>query len=139
MSAAPLRIVRSRIVKTSTSTGGNAAYLDRLVKLIPSEVVALYLAGMKLIPTSDQVVALVWLLLCVLLVLLVRALGTRDAPSNLGPQWTAVAISEGAFLIWAFSLGGIFATFSWYQHFSYVGSLLILGYTTIVPYIYRGS
>lgn len=118
--------------------GGLAEYLEKLTKMVPAEVVGLYLIGSGVIPTDRHASLLAWTAFCFSAVIIVRALGTRDSNSG-QPQWAAVVISAVSFLIWVYSVGG---PFPWYLKDAYqpfVGSLLVLAWTFIVPLLYRPS
>jgi hypothetical protein len=104
------------------------------MKMIPSEVIALYLVGAGVIPQPVRFALLAWSLVCLVAVVLVRSLGSRDPEKGAGPQWSSVAISSMAFVIWLYSLGGVFAAFGVYV--PYFGSLLVLAFTFFVPLIY---
>jgi hypothetical protein len=112
-------------------------YLDRLLKLIPAEVVALYLVGSGLIPLEQPGAALGWTLFCLAGVIVVRAYGTSDPRRAVKPQWGAVAIAAVSFLIWVYSLGGPTARATGY--IPWLGSLLVLAWTFVVPLVYRGD
>ena len=55
-------------------TGTFQDYLDRLIKLIPGEVVGLSLVGVGTIPAGQNVGSAAWAGVCFLAVILVRAL-----------------------------------------------------------------
>lgn len=128
-------------------------YLERLVKLIPAEVVGLYLAGKSLVqstygadplPTGDPNLAaqtaymLGWTLFCLVAIVVLRAWATADPNRAKGPQWAAVAIATVSFLIWVYSFGDIFRFFG--SIWSSLGAgLLVLAWTFIVPLIYHGD
>src|SRR5260370_3096057 len=57
---------------------GVNAYLEKLVKMIPTEVVGLYLVGKGVIPVGQAGFLLGWTLFCLFAVIVVRAIGTRD-------------------------------------------------------------
>ncbi len=116
---------------------GFQGYLDRLMKLIPTEVISLYLVGMGLIPDVEDATLIIWTVFCLLAVLALRAWGTTDAKAGLATDWKHVIISGIAFLIWVYSLGGAFENLGLYR--PTLGSLLVLAYTFIVPYIYKGE
>jgi hypothetical protein len=111
-------------------------YLDRLLKMIPGEVVGLYLVGSGFIPKDQPIVLTVWALVCLAGVVLIRAYGTADPKHNEPPDWIHVAISTVAFIIWVYTLGGPFAAINLY--IPYVGSLLVLAWTFFVPIFYKG-
>lgn len=114
-------------------------YLDRLVKMIPAEVVTLYTAGIGFIPHDQKWWLIVWTLFCLLMVIVVRTYGTRDPNAPDGPQSVQVGVviaSTIAFVIWAYTLGGPFVALGW--HVPWIGSLAVLAYTFILPYFYLG-
>jgi hypothetical protein len=112
-------------------------YLDRLMRMIPGEAVALYLIGAGLIPPLEQIALAIWSAVCLLGVIMIRIYGTQDLDAKHGPQWMSVIISSSAFIVWLYSLGGPFAAFG--VHVPYVGSLLVLTWTFFVPFIYKGD
>jgi hypothetical protein len=137
--AAPFRIRRPDTgVKAVALTAeeGFKFYLDRLLKMIPAEVVSLYLVGSGFIPTEQSIVLTVWAVVCLVGLVLVRAYGTADTAKNEPTDWVHVAISSVAFVIWVYSLGGPFAAFNLYV--PYIGSLLVLAWTFFVPIFYKG-
>lgn len=111
-------------------------YGERLVKLIPSEVVGIYLVGAGVIPAGAKISVTVWAAVCLGLVVLARAYGTREPALNLPPQWKAVLISSVSFVIWVYTIPGPFQSFG--LAIPYVGSLAILVWTFVVPYFYTG-
>jgi hypothetical protein len=111
-------------------------YLDRLLKMIPAEVVSLYLVGSGLIPEGQTIVLTIWAVVCLIGVVALRAYGTTDPTENKPPDWTHVAISCVAFVIWVYSLGGPFEAQG--LAVPYVGSLLVLAWTFFVPMFYKG-
>ena len=138
--SAPFRIRRRDVGTRAVSRGkeeGLKDYLERLMKMIPAEVVGLYLIGSGIIPESQRVGLLVWSIFCLICVVVIRALGTADPEKNQTPQWSAVFISSGAFVIWLYSLGGVFELYD--LHVPYIGSLLVLAWTFFVPIIYKGT
>ncbi len=139
--AAPFRIRRpvpKNAVAATAAAGTESfnAYLERLLKMIPAEVISLYLVGSGLIPADQRIALLVWSVLCLAGLLVIRAYGTADRLRNLPTDWVHVAISALAFVIWVYSLGGPFEAFGLY--IPYVGSLLVLAWTFFVPLFYKG-
>jgi len=123
--------------KPQLQSGSLQDYGERLVKLIPSEVVGLYLVGVGVIPATAKVVVTVWAVVCLGLVILVRAYATRDPALNLPPQWKAVVISSVSFVIWVYTIPGPFQALG--LAVPYIGSLTILVWTFVVPYFYIGA
>ena len=141
--SAPFRIKRQAKgdqARTHSAADDINSYLDRLLKMIPAEIISLYLVGSGLIPDDllpqDRGVALgVWALVCLVGLVIVRAYGTADLPNNLPVDWRHVAISSVALLVWVYSLGGPFEAFN--LHIPFVGSLLVLAWTFFAPVFYK--
>jgi len=145
--AAPMRIQRSAARRAGArgpspgARGGGRGddlkyYLDRLLKMIPAEVVSLYLIGQGLIPTDNSVAMIVWAVVCLAGVVALRAYGTADPQASQPTDWTHVAISSAAFVIWVYTIGGPFA--AWGIALPWLGSLLVLAWTFFVPILYKG-
>jgi hypothetical protein len=138
--SAPFRVVRpetENVAHRRRRDEDIRSYLDRLIKMIPSEVISLYIIGSGLIPQEESVALLVWTVICLIGVICIRIYGTADPRRRLPPQWQSVSISSISFLIWVYSLGGVFKAFHLYV--SYIGSLLILAWTFFIPLFYKGS
>lgn len=134
--SAPLRIYRPA-TKGGGEDDGLKSYLDRLLKLIPAEVISLYMVGTGVIPNDKIVVLITWTIFCLVAVGIVKAYGTSDRAQGINPDGTHVVLSMLAFVIWVYSMGGPFKYF--HLHEAYIGSLLILAFTFVVPYFYRGQ
>src|SRR5436190_21380216 len=95
-------------------------YVDRLVKLIPAEIVSVYLVGKAGIQAafppgapanatqgfiSENAYWIGWTLFCFIAVIVVRAWATSDSKQGVKPEWPAVGIAAISFLIWVYSLG----------------------------------
>jgi hypothetical protein len=136
--AAPLRIQppSGGLAGAGAGDGGNDVkfYLERLVKLIPAEVLSLYLVGHGIIPQGDPTPNLVWAGVGVILVVLARAYATADPAQNVGPQWIAVGVAAVSFVIWVYVTGAIDIP----NDPTYVGPLVMLVWTFVVPYFYKG-
>lgn len=112
------------------------SYLDRLMKMIPAEVVSLYLVGNSFIPNVRITLQVIWVVVCLVGVIVVRVYGTTDPDKNQPPDWVHTAISTVAFLIWVYMLGGPFVGLGW--HDPTVGQLLMVAWTFFVPIFYKG-
>lgn len=103
-------------------------YTSKLVKYIPSEVVALYIALGSILGTSDKAGAsLYWVVFGVCLV----GTGLYLWRVTNVTKVTQIVISVVAFFVWAFALGGPFELLSWYDPI--YGALLLPIYTFFVP------
>jgi len=106
---------------------------ERIVKYIPAEVVAFYLAALGIIQTvpDDQAAKKNGAYLVALIVGLIAAplyiaiLGRKDQPG----KWLMIGWSIPAFLVWAYNLGGMFKV--WEIHEPWIGSLLLLTITLV--------
>jgi hypothetical protein len=139
--AAPFRVIhpRAKLQKVDASQEPMREYFERLMKMIPADVVGLYLVGSGVIPKEKRVVLASWTAVCFVGVVAVRIWGTADPDPQrpAPPQWPVVGISAVAFLIWVYTIGGVFAAYGLAQ--PYIGSLLVLAWTFFVPVFYQGS
>lgn len=138
--SAPFRIRRydtDRDRDAASIDQGFKEYLERLLKMIPGEIVGLYLIGNGFIPVEDARLHLIWIGISLLLLIIVRIYGTRDKANHQPPQFKAILISAVSFLIWVYSLGGAFISYQW--HYPVYASLAILVWTFSIPIIYKGS
>lgn len=153
-----IRSLRENAIQGDAPAGGGGAppnsakqYVERVVKLIPSEVVGVYLVGKAGIQTkfadrtdhsqdlfSESTYWIGWTLFCFLAVIAVRAWATSD--QNTPVEKPAVAIAAVSFLIWVYSLGDAFKFISVRNHSiwdSLLAMLLVFAWTLMVPLIYR--
>jgi hypothetical protein len=133
-------------------------YVERLVKLIPAEIVSVYLAGKSAIqaafpPTaaanaeqgfiSENVYWIGWTISCFVSVVIVRAWATSDSNQGAKPEWPAVWIAASSFLIWVYSLGDAFARpkiFFRLEHGIWeplLAMLIVFAWTLVIPIVYR--
>ena len=142
---APYRIVNPNVGvrEVAAEQTDFGSYLDRLMKMVPTEVIGLYLVGSGLIPSGDTLVLTFWALICLIGVVVMRVWGTTDTASSQPTDWMHVAISVVAFIIWLltlgggpFATGGVFAAV--HEQTPYLGSLLVLAWTFFVPIFYKG-
>jgi hypothetical protein len=106
-------------------------YGDRLIKYIPAEVVILYLtlqSMLQSIPDSPSLTVSWGVFGFGILATFLHL--SRIAKVTKKRQ---ILISLGAFVVWAFALGGPFQTLSWYQ--PAYGGMLLCCYTFLVPII----
>ena len=128
---APLRIRRASPVATAVADRGDVkSWMERLIKLVPSEIVAVYLAGRGYAAAIPGI----WPLICLGLLLIVRLWGTHERGK--GPQWIAVGVAAVSFVIWVFAMGGQMVGLSLSTG---TASLLVLIWATLVPVFYKGD
>ena len=137
--SAPFRLQKpgthTKITAASTSDDFSS-YLTRLMKLIPVEIISLYMVGSGLVPEDQPVALVAWSIICGIGLMIVRVWGTSDLKMNVPPDWVHVGISEMAYLVWLYSMGGPFAAYG--LHVPYLGSLLVLAWTFFLPFVYKG-
>jgi hypothetical protein len=139
--AAPFRIRKTGHTGHSTFVTRDAAapavvlpadeWLERLTKLIPGEVLAVYLTGKNFATHWPGQ----WAIACFCLVIVIRAWGTREPGTSI--QWGAVAIAAVSFVIWLYAMGGSFPRLELSD--PAISSLAVLLWTTVVPIFYRGD
>ncbi len=106
-------------------------WMERLTKLIPAEVLAVYVAGRGM---AESFVG-VWAAVCLALVLVIRVWGTREPGER--TQWTAVVIATISFVIWVYAIGDRLLDFQLPNPAA--ASLAMLVWTVLVPVIYKGE
>jgi len=134
-------------------------YADRLVRLIPAEVIALYTAvrgffeipkespgaaqqaasSIATSPDSTQIQLFLdwWPFICLLLVIFVRAWGTRSDMTNWRTvQWLAVFVAAVSFFLWVNVTGARF--FGWQGLVQPLWAALGATWVFLVPYFYKG-
>ncbi len=126
--------LRIRCASKASVVGRPAGPLDpwlgRLVKLVPGEVVAVYLGGRAF---AEARFAGEWPLVCLVLVVVVRAWSTAD---RRGPQWISVGVAASSFVLWVHAMGGRFLGWSMAPDLAALG---VLVWTTLVPVFWRGD
>jgi hypothetical protein len=128
----------SRRIETGTATpklGENdkpEEYLGRLVKYIPAEIVAIYLAATGFVPAADESrQTWLWIIFgaCAVLTPIYFIIATRDVKQKKKPLFIQVLLATVAFPVWVFAVGGPFAALTWYK--SYVASIVLIFVTSI--------
>jgi hypothetical protein len=105
-------------------------YMGRLLKLIPSEIVAAYLAIQGIVPAESQKLGLLVLSLVLLVLTPLYLLRVQKVK-----QVTQVVVSSLAFIVWLYSLGGPFVYFNIYE--PWIASVILLLWTTFVPQFFK--
>lgn len=105
------------------------AYSDRLLKYVPAEVIALYLALEAIVRGHTGAAGIEWVAL---------AAGVVGTPLYLYRKGhvtrrTQLVISTLAFLVWVLAIGGPFSNMSWYS--PAYGAVLLIIFTFFVPLI----
>ncbi len=144
----PFRIARDpNAVHLGGETAANAPkdYVARLIRLIPSEIVALYLAGRAAITgyfgasnpgLPEPATWIVWTVVCLGLLFVVRIWGTKDKKLAVPPEWPAIWIAALSFVVWVYSSGDVFkVAFNIWNPL--IATLLVLVWTFATPLIYN--
>ncbi|HEY1502375.1 MAG TPA: hypothetical protein VGF88_22555 [Acidobacteriaceae bacterium] len=116
-------------------------YLDRLVKYIPAEIIALYLGASNVVPNTvwkNEVIAL-WVITAVTTIC--TPIYMRSATKDFKTQptlWSQVIISSIAFPIWVFAMGGPFEVTwpHWYPNNKWIAAIVI-SFATFLAGIYK--
>jgi hypothetical protein len=146
-----LRIKRpERMVAMGTGPKVPKTYLERLVALVPAEVISLYLALVNFAmgsPTPEESINNAdnhWLpYLGLALVIIVRIMGTRvlfpgkDGKQTWDIEWPLVFISALSFIIWVYATGGSFISGDTAIFSGFVIGVAVAVWTFLVPYVYK--
>ena len=132
-----LRIKRLGIRLEATQSDSTKSYVDRLVRLLPAEIVAAYTV-IKSLASSWEPAQLSWLgLVCLLLAIALRAFATTE-PGK-GPQWIAVAVSAVSFVLYLYTEGGQLPGIDPSTLPPNAAQIAMVLWVTVVPQIYRGD
>ncbi len=118
-------------------------YVSQLAKFVPAEVISFYVAMFAAASTakstfnSYEIVTIVMFLLGFFATLIFTLATNKKElkPNDVPGLYSKAAISTGAFVVWAFTLGAPFTTFSWYNPF--YGTLALAFYTLVAPKLYE--
>ncbi len=112
-------------------------FKDRLVKLIPSEIVTAYVTIQGLISGSTNPggnkETLMWIVFAALFVL------TPIYLFYIGNvrKWGQIIFTSIAFAIWVIAVGSPIASILGYSSV-FIGSILLVVYTLLIPFFYKG-
>jgi hypothetical protein len=110
-------------------------YQDRLLKYIPADINAAWLALTGIIQSAASVPqnTVLWILFGILLVLTPIWIWKQTYEAKKPIAVTQIVVSTCAFFVWVFALGDPFTSLSFYQ--PVYGSILLILYTLIVARI----
>ena len=108
--------------------------IEKIVKLIPSEVVALYLAFYAIIPNDDLPKIIIFALGCVAVV--VHLTGGTNVSFD---QITQISLTVVSFAVWVIVIGG-FDFIDWLadRENGWAKTVIMLFWTWIAPYLVKG-
>jgi hypothetical protein len=112
-------------------------YLDRLLKYIPAEIIALYLGVTNVIPPplSAHVKAL-WIVTAISTICVPVYMYFSTEKTDHAPLWPQIAISSVSFPLWVFAIGGPFSQYSWYDGCRWIAAITIC-FATFLFGLYR--
>lgn len=111
-------------------------YKDRLVKLIPSEIITAYVTLKGLITGPDvpgNKTLLLWIVFGILVLMNPLYLFYVTKVKKAGQ----IIFSSFAFVLWVMVIGGTFTTLLGFPA-EYIGSILLVIYTLFIPFVYKG-
>jgi hypothetical protein len=110
----------------------DSTYRSKLLKLIPSEIVAAYMVLQGIVPADSGK----WGLFAVSVVLLIITPFYLSKFENVkkAPQ---IVFSTLSFVIWIYSLGGPFVYWGLYK--AWVASIVLVLWTLIVPLFFKNN
>ena len=129
------RIVEAELQK-SGKTSNVDNYLDKITKLIPSEILGVWITIKTMVEGNDSIPENSILLGIFMFWLFLTFAYIRLLPAELEKKPTVKQgiISVGAFMVWAIAIGGKpFISISWYHPI--YGSILMVLYTVVIPLI----
>ena len=111
-------------------------YKDRLVKLIPSEIITAYVTLKGLISSAGVAgnkQLLLWIVFGILVILNPLYLYYITRVKKAGQ----IVFSSFAFVLWVMVIGGTFANILGFPA-EFLGSILLVIYTLFIPFVYKG-
>jgi uncharacterized membrane protein YdfJ with MMPL/SSD domain len=111
-------------------------YKDRLVKLIPSEIITAYVTLKGLISGAGEQgnkQLLLWIVFGILVILNPLYLFYVTQVKKAGQ----IVFSSIAFILWVMVIGGTFNNILGFSA-EFMGSILLVIYTLFIPFVYKG-
>lgn len=137
----PFRIDKRLVVirvETDEQQSNVSFYLEKLIKLIPTEIIGLYLTLHSIGNSPDAQKTDSYFtfisIASLLLLVFVRIWGTNSGSWRTA-QWSSVAISSVSFIIWIYAMGHAFAGVE-FDNYRIISALVVI-WTFGVPYLYK--
>ena len=110
-------------------------YFDRLLKYIPSDIVAAWVAIIGLIAAAEgvPVPTLLWIMFAVFVVMTAVWTYMQTREADMPPAKTQIAIATISFIVWVFALGGPFVYLDFYNPI--YGSIVLIMYSLVAGMI----
>lgn len=106
-------------------------YMTKLLKLIPSEIIAAYLVIVGFIPDGYEQKKLILIIISVALLILIPFYMGKLQDVKLFSQKLLAMVS---FVVWLYTLGGVFVELGIYEAF--IGSIILVFWTLLIPLFY---
>ena len=108
----------------------SSSYEDKLIKLIPADIVAAFIALNGFL--SNEIEKTKWILLAAsLLLLLLIPIYLNKMYGVYNPA--QILVTMGSFLVWVYSIGGPFVYFGWQN--PYLAATILVFWTLLIPLI----
>lgn len=104
-------------------------YLSKLLKLIPTEIVAGYLAIVGFVPKVHPHAKEILLVSSIALLIVVPFLLYKVQQVK---KWTQIVYTMIAFVVWIYTLGGPFEYYG--IHDPVIGSVILVFWTLLIPF-----
>jgi hypothetical protein len=104
------------------------SFQDKVVKLIPTEIVGAYMVLAGIIPAGSTKIGTL-IVSAVLLVLTPLYLLRVSKVTNV----SQLVVTSISFIVWVYSLGGPFAAWGIYQ--PYIASIVLILWTLVIPLV----
>lgn len=109
------------------------SYFEKVIKYIPGEILAFYLAFSKLITEDSQSKFLTLFIIALILTPLYKYFGLRDQSKVLDIPWFQIIISTVAYVVWVYALGDFQHINIIDKHDSFFSSIALATFTLITP------
>ena len=113
-------------------------YKDRLVKLIPSEIITAYITLQGLISAEAGNNTVLFTVIAFGSLLILTPFYLRNISGV--TKWVQIIFTTVAFVIWVMASGGfkyMFPTVEIFEN-NFLGSMLLIIYTLAIPFVYKG-
>jgi hypothetical protein len=127
--------VTSANLTAGTPQSTTKEYLEKIAKLVPSEVLALYLALVGWVPAVKPAISKSWLYAgCFVVCLVLTPLYLSKMADKGKPKRRHLVISTLAFGVWAYSVSGANVIPNWYDPaLAGMATLLFTGISGLIP------
>ena len=112
-------------------------YQKKLLKLLPSESVALYLTAINIIPSQDKFQG-IHVVVLVVIAFLTPLYLVRLMDMDMKREWLQILFVTLSFVVWAFTINGE----KWIgilDEYLFLKSLVLVVWTAIVPIFFKGE